>query len=109
MITQVAAGEPASHATDNDDACRRVIVDAPPSAISGRVAGLLLVAGGVLALLGWLLRPVAIEKQFDLAQILAVGENTSAWIWSFRALVFGLFLRLGGLISFGTLFRAPNT
>jgi len=75
---------------------------------SRAVAGLLLLAGSAMTVLGWLMHPVAIDKHIEAAHVAGVAQHEVLWVWSFRFLVFGLFLRLAGLVSFGTLFSGAS-
>lgn len=71
-----------------------------------RSSGIALAAGGAMVLAGWLLRPVAIEKHVQAEHVLRVASSTDLWIWSYRVLVFGLFIRLGALVGLGSLARS---
>ncbi len=73
-----------------------------------RFAGGALVFGAVLALLGFFVRPVANDKSFTVDDILAIETASGVWVMSFRMLVFGLFVRLAGLVSLATFARAAG-
>lgn len=40
---------------------------------------------------------------FQIADFLAIGREKSVWILSYQMLVFGLFLKLAGLVALGSL------
>lgn len=73
-----------------------------------RFAGGALVVGALLSLAGFFARPVVIDKSFTVDSILAIGASPDAWVMSFRMLVFGLFVRLAGLVSLGTFARSAG-
>lgn len=73
-----------------------------------RFAGGALVLGAALSLLGFFARPVAVDKSFTVDGILAIGVTSDVWVLSFRMLVFGLFVRLAGLVSLATFTRAAG-
>lgn len=70
-----------------------------------RFTGILLIMGAVMVNLGFLLRPVQLQDSFDLPAFLQAHEQESMWIWSFRILVFGLFMEVMGLTALKSLFR----
>ncbi len=70
-----------------------------------RFTGVTLVLGGATVALGFLIRPVAIHQNFQLENFLDIGKAMTIWIRSFQILVFGLFIRLAGLVALGTLHR----
>lgn len=70
-----------------------------------RFTGMALILGGVMAALGFLIRPVAIHQNFQIENFLDLGKDVTIWIRSFQMLVFGLFIRLAGLVALGTLHR----
>lgn len=70
-----------------------------------RFSALLLILGAIMVNLGFLFRPVQLQDSFDLASFLRAHENQGIWIWSFRILVFGLFLQIMGLAALKSLFR----
>ncbi len=61
--------------------------------------------GAVMVNFGFLLRPVQLQDSFDLSTFLQAHENEGIWIWSFRFLVFGLFMEVMGLAALKSLFR----
>jgi hypothetical protein len=80
-----------------------------PDPFAKKAAAAMLIAGSLMPALGWLIRPAAIEKHIEIQHVVTVAASPDAWVWSYRFLVFGLFIRLGGLVSLATLFRAPAT
>lgn len=72
---------------------------------SSRFAGGALVAGALLSLAGWFARPVVIDKSFTVESLGGVAASPDLWVLSFRLLVFGLFVRLAGLVSLATFAR----
>lgn len=74
-----------------------------------RFTAILLMAGAAMANLGFLLRPLQLQDSFDLSSFLHAHENQSIWIWSFRILVFGLFMEIMGLVALSGLFRQSDT
>jgi hypothetical protein len=70
------------------------------------IAGLF-VLGGLLVPVGLLLRPLHFQW-FDTSHFSPIADHMGAWIWSFRVLVFGYFLRLGALAALGTLGAPPR-
>lgn len=73
-----------------------------------RFCGIALGLGALLALAGWYLRPVVIDKSFEVAQVIGIGDAAGVRVLSFRMLVFGLFIRIAGLVALGTLFGDPG-
>ena len=70
-----------------------------------RFTGILLMMGAVMLNLGFLLRPVALQDSFDLPSFIQAHEHEGIWIWSFRILVFGLFMEIMGLTALKSLVR----
>ena len=70
-----------------------------------RFTGILLIMGAVMVNLGFGHRPVQLQDTFDLPSFLEAHEHQDFWIWSFRILVFGLFIQVMGLAALKTLFR----
>ena len=70
-----------------------------------RFTGILLIMGAVMVNLGFWLRPVALQDSFDLPSFIQAHEHEGIWIWSFRILVFGLFMEIMGLTALKSLFR----
>jgi hypothetical protein len=68
-----------------------------------RFTGAALLLGGVMVTLGFLIRPVVIHQNFQLENFLDIDNAMTIWIRSFQILVFGLFIRLAGLVALGTL------
>jgi len=73
-----------------------------------RFTGILLMMGAVMVNLGFLLRPVQCPDVFTISAFLEAHNNESIWIWSFRILVFGLFIQVMGLEALRSLFRQSN-
>lgn len=74
-----------------------------------RIAGGALVLGGLLSLVGFFVRPVAIQKGFSVSDVLAVEGAAGVWVLSFRLLVFGLFVRIAGLVALGSFSVRPSS
>lgn len=70
-----------------------------------RFTSILLLMGAVMVNLGFLVRPVQLQDSFDLPAFIQAHENQTIWIWSFRFLVFGLFMEVMGLAALKSLFR----
>jgi hypothetical protein len=68
-------------------------------------AGATLALGGVMVALGFLIRPVAVHQNFQIENFIEIVPAMTIWIRSFQILVFGLFIRLAGLVALGTLHR----
>jgi hypothetical protein len=73
-----------------------------------RFTGATFLLGGVMVALGFLIRPVAIRQNFQLENFLDISKAVTIWIRSFQILVFGLFIRLAGLVALGTLHRGTS-
>ena len=73
-----------------------------------RFASAALVVGGFLCLAGFFGRPVAIDKSFSVNDIVAIGATPGMWVTTFRMLVFGLFVRLAGLVALATFARSSG-
>lgn len=74
-----------------------------------RFTGILLIMGAVMVNLGFLLRPVQLQDSFDLPAFIQAHEHQGIWIWSFRILVFGLFMEVMGLAALKSLFRQSES
>lgn len=66
------------------------------SAFNWRLVAILFGASGVMVPLGLGLRPVHLQW-FDTSHFPTIAASMQTWIWSFRILVFGFFLRVGAL------------
>src|SRR4051812_48198053 len=67
---------------------------------SRRVLIWLLLASGAMVPAGLWLRPVHLQW-FDPSHFAPIAASMQMWIWSFRILVFGLFLRAAALSALG--------
>lgn len=69
-----------------------------------RFTGFTLMAGGVFVVIGMAIRPLLVEQnfQFQASDLMNIAEHRTVWIMSYQIMVFGLFLRLMGLVSLGT-------
>lgn len=70
-----------------------------------RFTGILLILGVVMVNLGNLLIPVNLQNSFIISSFLDAHSNERIWIWSFRFLVFGLFIEVMGLEALRSLFK----
>lgn len=68
-----------------------------------RFTGITLILGGIMVGAGYLIRPVAIDQHFQIANFLDIGIFNTTWIRSFQILVFGFFISLAGLVALGIL------
>jgi hypothetical protein len=70
-----------------------------------RFAGIALVLGGILPIIGMAIRPLLVEQNFNfqLADFETITAHHAIWIISYQVMVFGLFVRLAGLVALGTL------
>ena len=59
--------------------------------------GAALILSGLMVAAGYLLRPVAVFQNFQLVNLEEIARALDIWINSYRVLVFGLFVGLGGL------------
>ena len=75
------------------------------STFNFRFTGILMIMGAAMVNFGFLLRPVQLQDSFDLPSFVQAHENEGIWIWSFRFLVFGLFMEVMGLAALKSLFR----
>lgn len=74
-----------------------------------RFAGAALILGGVMAALGFLIRPAPVHQNFQLENFIAISTAMTIWIRSFQILIFGFFIRLAGLVALGTLHRDSHS
>lgn len=65
----------------------------------------LILMGSLMVLVGRLFRPSQIDDTFDISSFAKVHAHELIWIWSYRFLVFGLFLQVMGLAAFKSIFR----
>jgi hypothetical protein len=67
--------------------------------------GIALILGGLLPVVGIAIRPLLVEQNFSFApgDFAAIGGHRALWILSYQAMVFGLFVRLAGLVALGSL------
>lgn len=79
------------------------------SSFKFRFTGILLLMGAVMVNFGFLLRPVQLQDSFDLPSFIQAHEHQGIWIWSFRFLVFGLFMEVMGLTALSSLFRQSES
>lgn len=70
-----------------------------------RYLGITLVLGGILPVAGMAIRPLLVEQNFDfrLSDFDAIAARGGIWIVSYQVMVFGLFVRLAGLVALGSL------
>lgn len=70
-----------------------------------RYVGIALVLGGVLPVVGMAIRPLLVEQNFNFqaADFDVVAANRGIWILSYQIMVFGLFVRMAGLVALGSL------
>ncbi len=73
-----------------------------------RFTAILLALSAIMVNAGYLMRPVQLQDAFNLASLLTAHENQTIFIWSFRVLVFGVFLGIMGLFSWGSLMRSSS-
>ncbi len=85
----VPSAQPAPGAPEND-------------ALSVRIVAGLFFASALMVPLGMWLRPVQLQW-WDFTHFAPISAAMDAWIWSFRILVFGLFLRVGALAALNAL------
>lgn len=71
---------------------------------NARFTGLTLLLGGLFVVIGMAIRPLVVEQnfQFQDADFSRIFEHRTVWILSYQVMVFGLFLRLMGLVALGT-------
>lgn len=67
--------------------------------------GIALILGGLLPVVGMAIRPLLVEQNFSFApaDFAIIGGHRAIWILSYQAMVFGLFVRLAGLVVLGSL------
>jgi hypothetical protein len=67
--------------------------------------GIALILGGILPIIGMAIRPLLVEQNFNfqLADFATVAAHHAIWIVSYQVMVFGLFVRLAGLVALGSL------
>jgi hypothetical protein len=72
--------------------------------VYARFTGYTLLLGGLFVVIGMAIRPLVVEQnfQFQVGDLLKIAEQRTIWIVSYQVMVFGLFLRLMGLVSLGT-------
>jgi hypothetical protein len=70
-----------------------------------RFTGIALILGGILPIIGMAIRPLLVEQNFNfqLADFEAITAHHAIWIVSYQVIVFGLFVRLAGLVVLGAL------
>ena len=70
-----------------------------------RFTAIVLILGGVLPVVGMAIRPLLVEQNFNfqLADFEAIATRHAIWIISYQVMVFGLFVRLAGLVALGSL------
>ena len=70
-----------------------------------RFTGIALLLGGIMPIIGMAMRPLLVEQNFNFqpADFTAVGAQHGIWILSYQVMVFGLFVRLAGLVALGSL------
>lgn len=64
-----------------------------------------LLLGAVMLPIGMAIRPLVVEQNFNfqLSDFTTIAAHRSIWILSYQIFVFGLFMRLAGLVALGTL------
>jgi hypothetical protein len=67
--------------------------------------GIALVLGGILPVIGMAIRPLLVEQNFNFqpADFDTISAHHAIWILSYQVMVFGLFVRLAGLVALGSL------
>lgn len=70
-----------------------------------RFTAIALILGGILPILGLAIRPLLVEQNFNFqpADFAAIEARHGLWILSYQVMVFGLFVRLAGLVALGSL------
>ncbi len=70
-----------------------------------RFTGIALILGGILPVVGMAIRPLLVEQNFNfqLADLETITAHRLIWILSYQVMVFGLFVRLAGLVALGSL------
>ena len=70
-----------------------------------RFTGIALVLGGILPIAGMAIRPLLVEQNFNFqpADFDAVRAYGGIWVVSYQVMVFGLFVRMAGLVALGSL------
>jgi hypothetical protein len=70
-----------------------------------RFTGFALVLGGILPVVGMAIRPLLVEQNFNFqpADFATISAHHGIWILSYQVMVFGLFVRLAGLVALGSL------
>lgn len=70
-----------------------------------RYIGIALILGGILPVVGMAIRPLLAEQNFNFApaDFDAITANRGIWIASYQVMVFGLFVRMAGLVALGSL------
>lgn len=70
-----------------------------------RFTGIAIILGGILPMLGMAIRPLLVEQNFHFQpeDFAVIGARHGIWILSYQIMVFGLFVRLAGLVALGSL------
>lgn len=70
-----------------------------------RFTGIALLLGGILPMVGMAIRPLLVEQNFNFlpADFDTLNAHHGIWILSYQVMVFGLFVRLAGLVALGSL------
>jgi hypothetical protein len=70
-----------------------------------RFTGIALILGGILPVVGMAIRPLLVEQNFNFqpADFDTINAQHGIWILSYQVMVFGLFVRLAGLVALGSL------
>ncbi|MBI4756813.1 MAG: hypothetical protein HY778_15630 [Betaproteobacteria bacterium] len=70
-----------------------------------RFTGIALILGGVLPIVGMAIRPLLVEQNFNFqpTDFETINAHHAIWIVSYQVMVFGLFVRLAGLVALGSL------
>ena len=70
-----------------------------------RFTGIALILGGILPVVGMAIRPLLVEQNFNfqLADLETITAHRVIWIVSYQVMVFGLFVRLAGLVALSSL------
>jgi hypothetical protein len=67
--------------------------------------GIALILGGIMPVVGMAIRPLMVEQNFNFqpADFDTISAHPTIWILSYQVMVFGLFVRLAGLVALGSL------
>lgn len=70
-----------------------------------RFTAIALILGGILPILGMAIRPLLVEQNFNFqaTDFATIAGYHGVWIVSYQVMVFGLFVRLAGLVALASL------